>query len=116
MGAGPLPCIPPKPAGDLRNLRNIRISNIFRTHSAGPPMKTFSAADLSRNTGDLLDAASRAPVAITRHRKPRFVVMSFEQFEALTHAGGRKAYGVDELPPEIGAALDAALDRDLGDG
>jgi prevent-host-death family protein len=79
-------------------------------------MKTFAAADLSRNTGDLLEAATRAPVAITRHRKPRFVVMSFEQFEALTQAGDRKAYGLDELPPDIGEALDAALDRDLGDG
>jgi prevent-host-death family protein len=79
-------------------------------------MKTFTAADLSRNTGDLLDAATRAPVAITRHRKPRFVVMSFAQFEALTGADAPHAYALNELPEEIGATLDAALARDLGDG
>ena len=76
-------------------------------------MKTFTAADLSRNTGDLLDAASRAPVAITRHRKPRFVVMSFDRFEALTRGEPRRAYTLDELPDEIGKNLDTALDRAL---
>ena len=43
-------------------------------------MKTFRAADLTRNTGDLFEAAAREPVAITKHRKPRFVVMSYDRF------------------------------------
>nr|WP_249023737.1 hypothetical protein [Acetobacter ascendens] len=39
-------------------------------------MKQFASGDLTRNTGDLFEAAAVAPVAITKHRKPRFVVMS----------------------------------------
>ncbi len=78
-------------------------------------MKTFTAADLSRHTGDLLEAAARAPVAITKHRKPRFVVMSIDQFEALTRGGAPRAYALDELPDAIGRDLDAALDRSLMD-
>ena len=38
-------------------------------------MKEFPAASLTRATGDLFAAASVAPVAITKHRKQRFVVI-----------------------------------------
>ena len=47
-------------------------------------MKEFTAADVTRNSGDVFAAAAAEPVAITRHRKPRFVVMSIERYEALT--------------------------------
>ena len=33
----------------------------------------FKAADLTRHTSELFDAAIRSPVAITKHRKPKFV-------------------------------------------
>ena len=78
-------------------------------------MKTFRAADLTRQTGDLFEAAAREPVAITKHRKPRFVVMSFDRFEELTRGTSQRAYRIDELPPELGRALDGALDRALED-
>ncbi len=45
-------------------------------------IQNFPAADLARKTGDILDAASRAPVAITKHRKPRFVLMSLERYSS----------------------------------
>ena len=51
-------------------------------------MREFRAADLTRNTGDLFEAAALAPVAITKHRKPRFVVMSMQQYEAMTSDHG----------------------------
>ncbi|MCY4291307.1 MAG: type II toxin-antitoxin system prevent-host-death family antitoxin [Roseovarius sp.] len=43
----------------------------------------FPAADLARRTGDVLDAASCAPVTITIHQKPRFVLMSVHRYDAL---------------------------------
>lgn len=49
-------------------------------------MREFAAGDLTRNTGDLFEAATVAPVAITKHRKPRYVVMSMERYEALTRS------------------------------
>lgn len=80
-------------------------------------MKQFPAGDLTRNTGDLFEAASVAPVAITKHRKPRFVLMSMDRFEALTKGqGAQMAVNVADMPDELGALLDQGLAEHLGDG
>ncbi len=76
-------------------------------------IQNFPAADLARRTGDVLDAASRAPVAITRHRKPRFVLMSLERYEALTGGADQQAHTLDDMPAELKAMMIAALERDL---
>lgn len=55
-------------------------------------MKEFAAADLTRKTGDLFEAATISPVAITKHGKPRYVIMSMERYESLTHGGTRAAH------------------------
>ena len=66
-------------------------------------MKQFQAKDLTRNTADLWVAATLAPVAITKHRKARFVVMSVERYEAL----------MDGKSPQV--AVDAAnMSDELG--
>jgi prevent-host-death family protein len=78
-------------------------------------VNTFRAADLTRNTGDLFEAAAREPVAITKHRKPRFVVMSYDRLDELTRSATQRTYRIDELPPGLGGVLDAALDRALED-
>ena len=49
-----------------------------------PDPQHFPAAEPARRTGDVLDAAARAPVTITRHRKPRYVLMSVERYETMT--------------------------------
>lgn len=46
-------------------------------------MKSFSTGDLSRKIGDVTHAASQAPISITQHNKPRYVMMSMEAFERL---------------------------------
>ena len=50
-------------------------------------MKKFQAKDLARNTADLWTAANVAPVAITKHRKARFAVMSVERFSPAAGCG-----------------------------
>ncbi|MEL6424982.1 MAG: type II toxin-antitoxin system prevent-host-death family antitoxin [Pseudomonadota bacterium] len=63
------------------------------------------------------EAASVAPVAITKHRKPRFVIMSMDRFKALTRGqGAQKAVSVANMPDELGALLDHGLEEHLGDG
>ena len=42
---------------------------------------------LTRHTSDLFDAAIRSPIAITKHRKPKFVLMSMDQYQSLTRGG-----------------------------
>lgn len=75
-------------------------------------MKQFAAGDLTRNTGDLFEAAAVAPVAITKHRKPRFVVMSMERYETLTSTdtGSQKVYTVDNMPADVAALCDQGIE------
>ena len=75
--------------------------------------QSFPAADLARNTGDILDAASRSPVTITKHRKPRFVLMSYERYAAMTGRTDQQAHRLDDMPYDLKAAMIAGLDRDL---
>ena len=76
-------------------------------------IQNFPAADLARKTGDVLDAASRAPVAITKHRKPRFVLMSVERYEVLTGGSDQRAHDLHDMPAEMKAMMIEALERDL---
>lgn len=79
-------------------------------------MKQFRAADLSRSTGDLFEAATLSPVAITKHRKPRFVIMSMERYEALAHGREtRAAVDVADMPDDLGALLDRGIEDRFGD-
>ena len=78
-----------------------------------PNIQNFAAADLSRKTGDVLDAASRAPVAITKHRKPRFVVMSLEHFERMQGGSDQKVHTLEDMPADLKADLIASLELEL---
>ncbi|ARW11773.1 MULTISPECIES: type II toxin-antitoxin system Phd/YefM family antitoxin [Acetobacter] len=75
-------------------------------------MKQFASGDLTRNTGDLFEAAAVAPVAITKHRKPRFVVMSMERYETLIsrNIGNQKAYAVNDMPEDVAALCDQGIE------
>lgn len=74
-------------------------------------MKQFAAGDLTRSTGDLFEAATVAPVAITKHRKPRFVIMSMERFNALTTGRGTQvALDVADMSEDLGSLLDKGLE------
>jgi prevent-host-death family protein len=76
-------------------------------------MRAFSTVDLLRDLKTVTHAAAREPVAITQHRKPRFVLMAIEDFERLRagHADPRKAYRVEETPRELADLLAMGLDR-----
>lgn len=77
-------------------------------------MKEFAAADLTRKTGDLFEAASVSPVAITKHRKPRYVIMSVERYETLTHNHDtRRAFHVDDLGNDEADSLISGLQHSI---
>lgn len=46
-------------------------------------MQKFTTVDLLRDTKTVTMAADRHPVAITQHRKPRYVLMTYDEFEAM---------------------------------
>ena len=73
-------------------------------------MKQFSATELANQTGDVLAAAAQAPVLIARHGKPRFVVLTAEQFERLRGQGDtRRAFHVADLTDAEAETLITAL-------
>jgi prevent-host-death family protein len=70
--------------------------------------RTFSTADLSRKIGDVTHAASEAPVTITHHSKPRYVMMSVEVFEKLNP---QRAYLTHQTPEDVAQWLVPALEN-----
>ena len=79
-------------------------------------MKEFTSADVTRNSGDVFAAAAAEPVAITKHRKQRFVVMSIDRYRALSKAADTQmAFSVDDMPEPLRDELIGKLERDLAD-
>jgi prevent-host-death family protein len=76
-------------------------------------MKTFAFSDLNRQSGEVLDAALAAPVTLTKHGKPKLVVMSVDEFDRM--ARHRRAYTLTDAPDDIHGELMAAIDEILGD-
>jgi prevent-host-death family protein len=75
-------------------------------------MRAFSTHDLNKQVGEVTDAAAKAPVLITRHSKPRFVMMSLEHYERLhQNADPRRVYGPGETPEPIASLFADEIDR-----
>ena len=95
----------------ILKLQNIHIINnnwILREF----PMRTFTTADLNKHVGDVTDAARREPVCITHHRKPRFVLMAFEDYERLQGTKDpRKAVTLETMPADVEDGLLALADQ-----
>jgi prevent-host-death family protein len=73
----------------------------------------FKAADLTRHTSELFDAAIRSPVAITKHRKPKFVLMSMDQYQQLAKGVTQQVHMLDEMPDDLKALMIEGLERDM---
>lgn len=80
-------------------------------------MKTYSTSDLVRAIGDVTHAAVAEPVVITHHAKPRYVLMSIEEYERLAKASPdpRRAYRAGETPRELADALLVEVDRKIAE-
>lgn len=76
-------------------------------------MREFSLVHLNRKSTDVTAAASREPVALTHHRTPRYVLMSYEDFQRMNSRvpETRRAYTAENTPEEVAAWLLPALDR-----
>ena len=69
--------------------------------------RIFSTADLSRHIGDVTHAASEAPVTITHHNKPRYILMSVKDFERINP---QRSYSVENIPGDLAEAMIEAID------
>lgn len=72
-------------------------------------MRSFPSSDLKQMLGDVLNAASREPIAITKHKKPRYVLMSMEEYEQRIRPDERQAITAQDMPADHLAMLEEAL-------
>jgi prevent-host-death family protein len=74
----------------------------------------FSLSDLSNRSGEVVEAAFRGPVEITRRGKRKFVLLTAEDYDRLVDAADtRRAFHADDAPEEVVAMMLAALkDKD----
>lgn len=80
-------------------------------------MQKFSTVDLLRDIKTVTMAADRQPVAITQHRKPRYVLMTYDEFEAMkTRGDPRRVYAEGEAPQELVDIILPELDRLIAEG
>ena len=66
----------------------------------------FTLTDLSNRSGEVVDAAHRGPVELTKHGRPRFMLMTIEDYRALKRSpDARRSHLSGETPPDIAAAV-----------
>ena len=72
-------------------------------------MRTISSLDAKNRFGQLLDAAQRAPVTVTKKGRPAAVVLSVADYERMRGAGWRR------LLATLAEARQEAAERGLTD-
>ena len=78
-------------------------------------MGRFSLTDLSNRSGEVVEAAFRGPVEITRRGKRKFVLLTAEDYDRLASAADtRRAFHADDAPQEVAAMMLAALEDNNG--
>jgi antitoxin Phd len=76
-------------------------------------MAHFSLTDLSNRSGEVVEAAFRGPVDITKRGKRKFVLLTAEAFDRLVNAADtRRAFHADDAPDNVVAAMLTALADD----
>ena len=80
--------------------------------------RAFTATQLSKETGDVLAAASVAPIMIVKHQKPRYVVMSTERYKQMLRGrpSPRRSFHIDDMPEDEVEQWVTAADAFLSEG
>jgi prevent-host-death family protein len=68
---------------------------------------TLSASEFQDRVGEALDRSLKQPVLITKHGRPRNVVLSYDEYERL-RARDRRPVWAEDLTDEDIAALEAS--------
>lgn len=68
---------------------------------------TLSASEFQDRVGEALDRSLSQPVLITKHGRPRNVVLSYDEYERL-RARDRRVVRAEDLTDEDIAALEAS--------
>lgn len=75
-------------------------------------MKTFSFSDLSRKSGDVLDAALAGPVSLVKRGKAKVVMLPVDEYKKLVEGSGhRQAFSLDTASDDDLAILTNAFQQ-----
>lgn len=74
-------------------------------------MASYTLTDLSNKSGEIVEAAFRGPVDITKHGKRKFVLLTADQFDRLVENSAQRAYRVEDLEGEERQDILAGLDE-----
>jgi prevent-host-death family protein len=77
-------------------------------------MKSYTFSDMNRQSGEILDAALRGPVGLTKRGKERLVILPVSQFQAMVRRG-TQAYTVENAPETVHSELMAGLEEILSE-
>ncbi len=74
-------------------------------------MQQFPAVTLTRDPTALKEPARKSPVAITEYKRPRFVLMTYDKYLALTArvADLRRSLRAEAMPDDLKALAREAL-------
>jgi len=79
-------------------------------------MARFTLTDLGNKSGEVVEAAYRGPVDITKRGKRKFVLLTAEQYDRLVAGNSQQAHWVEDLTEmerdELLAGLDAIARND----
>ncbi|MDB5552542.1 MAG: antitoxin Phd YefM, type toxin-antitoxin system family protein [Rhizobium sp.] len=79
-------------------------------------MKSFSFSDLSRKSGDVLDAALVGPVSLVKRGKPKVVMLPVDEYQKLVDgSGSRAAFSIDTASDDDIAVLVEGFQKILDD-
>lgn len=81
-------------------------------------MQQFSSVELLRDIKTVTMAADRQPVTITQHRKPRYVLMTYDEYQTMSKARAdpRRVFGPGETPAELADMILPELGRLIEEG
>jgi len=73
------------------------------------------ATDFAKRNGFFQDEAIRKPIVVSKHGRPKTVLIAYDEFVRLRERD-RQAYTLDDLPEDVAQAiLDAAVPEALKD-
>jgi len=73
----------------------------------------FSLTDLTNRSGEVVEAAFRGPVEITRRGKRKFILLTAQDYDRLLNAADtRRAFHADDAPKGVAAMMLTALTKD----
>jgi prevent-host-death family protein len=77
-------------------------------------MKSFTFSDMNRQSGEILEAALKGPVKLTKRGKEKLVILPASQFKSMA-ARQSQAFTVEGAPRSVHDELMKGLESLIGD-